>query len=60
MKASTRLFTSLVLLALSSASQAHTGHGAHAEGGFMSGLLHPVLGSSAGHDRHRLLERPPE
>jgi urease accessory protein len=44
MKATTKLLTTLALLASSTAVMAHTGHGTHAEGSFMSGLLHPVLG----------------
>lgn len=44
MKATTKLLTTLALLAGSTAAMAHMGHGTHAEGSFMSGLLHPVLG----------------
>ena len=44
MKATTKLLTTLALLAGSTAAMAHTGHGTHAEGSFMSGLMHPVLG----------------
>lgn len=42
MKAMTRLLTTTTLLTVSGAAMAHPGH---AEGGFMSGLLHPLLGT---------------
>jgi urease accessory protein len=44
MNTTTKLLTTLALLATSTAALAHTGHGTHAEASFMSGLLHPILG----------------
>jgi len=44
MNTTTKLLTTLALLATSTATLAHTGHGTHAEASFMSGLLHPLLG----------------
>jgi len=41
MKAITRLLATTTLLTVSGAAMAHPGH---AEGGFVSGLLHPLLG----------------
>ncbi len=44
MNTTTKLLTTLALLATSTATLAHTSHGTHAEASFMSGLLHPLLG----------------
>ena len=44
MNTTTKLLTTLALLATSTATLAHTGHGTHAEASFMSGLLRPLLG----------------
>ena len=44
MNTTTKLLTTLALLATSTATLAHTGHGTHAEASLMSGLLHPLLG----------------
>ncbi|WP_404364534.1 HupE/UreJ family protein [Marinobacter sp.] len=44
MKQLNRLLITLGLMATAATAAAHTGHGAHAESGFVSGLLHPMLG----------------
>lgn len=40
----TRLLIATGLMLTATTAAAHTGHGAHAESGFLSGLLHPMLG----------------
>ncbi|TGN40333.1 HupE/UreJ family protein [Marinobacter confluentis] len=40
----TRLLIATGLILTATTAAAHTGHGAHAESGFLSGLLHPMLG----------------
>lgn len=44
MNQTTKLLMAAGLLLTATTSAAHTGHGAHAESGFLSGLLHPMLG----------------
>ncbi|MEO9522129.1 MULTISPECIES: HupE/UreJ family protein [Marinobacter] len=44
MKPTTRLLMAAGLLMTATTAAAHTGHGGHAENGFLSGLLHPMLG----------------
>lgn len=44
MKRTTRLLMAAGLLLTATTAAAHTGHGGHAENGFLSGLLHPMLG----------------
>ena len=44
MKRTTRLLMAAGLLLTATTAAAHTGHGGHAEDGFLSGLLHPMLG----------------
>lgn len=39
-----KLFTLATLSLIATTAAAHTGHGAHAPDGFLSGLLHPMLG----------------
>lgn len=40
----TRLLIATGLMLTATTAAAHTGYGAHAESGFLSGLLHPMLG----------------
>ena len=40
----TRLLIATGLMLTATTATAHTGHGTHAESGFLSGLLHPMLG----------------
>jgi len=44
MNRTTKLLMAAGLLLTATTTAAHTGHGAHAESGFLSGLLHPMLG----------------
>ena len=44
MNQTTKLLVAAGLLLTATTAAAHTGHGAHAESGFLSGLLHPMLG----------------
>ena len=44
MNQSTKLLMAAGLLLTATTTAAHTGHGTHAESGFLSGLLHPMLG----------------
>ncbi len=44
MKQTTKLLMAAGLLLTATTAAAHTGHGTHAESGFLSGLLHPMLG----------------
>lgn len=44
MNQTTKLLMAAGLLLTATTGAAHTGHGAHAESGFLSGLLHPMLG----------------
>ena len=44
MNQTTKLLMAAGLLLTAASAAAHTGHGAHAESGFLSGLLHPMLG----------------
>jgi urease accessory protein len=44
MNQTTKLLMAAGLLLTATTTAAHTGHGAHAESGFLSGLLHPMLG----------------
>ena len=44
MNQTTKLLMAAGLLLTATTAAAHTGHGAHAESGFLSGLLHPMLG----------------
>ncbi|WP_420389365.1 HupE/UreJ family protein [Marinobacter sp.] len=44
MNQTTKLLMAAGLLLTATTAAAHTGHGAHAENGFLSGLLHPMLG----------------
>ncbi|WP_166253694.1 HupE/UreJ family protein [Marinobacter salicampi] len=44
MTALTKLIATAALLLAATTAAAHTGHGAHAESGFLSGLLHPMQG----------------
>ena len=44
MNQTTKLLMAAGLLLTATSAAAHTGHGAHAESGFLGGLLHPMLG----------------